>query len=190
MNMESNANFANAGTFVTETVSKNWKWFLAMGISMIVLGALALALPHLSTLAVEVMVAWLFIFGGIALGIHAIQSRGEPALLQKLLGAFLYLVAGTFLLLFPLGGEITLTLVLAAFFLAAGVFRIMLASSLRPVRGWGWALTGGVLAIFLAMLILMRLPSSAGWAIGLIVGIDLFFAGWMLVSIALGFRKK
>ena len=37
----------------------------------------------------------------------------------------------------------------------------------------------------IGILVLAEFPSSADWAIGLLVGIDLIFAGWTLTSVAL-----
>ena len=43
---------------------------------------------------------------------------------------------------------------------------------------------GGVLSLLLGLLIALQLPESAAWALGLIVGIDLVFAGVFLVDLA------
>jgi uncharacterized membrane protein HdeD (DUF308 family) len=42
----------------------------------------------------------------------------------------------------------------------------------------------GALSLLIGLLILVDFPSSADWAIGLLVGIDLLFAGWSLVSVS------
>ena len=54
-----------------EVLSRNWGWLLALGILMIILGAIAIAAPVAATIAVQFMLGWLLVITGIAEGIHA-----------------------------------------------------------------------------------------------------------------------
>jgi uncharacterized membrane protein HdeD (DUF308 family) len=65
------------------------------------------------------------------------------------------------------------------------VTRIAVAFASRGQQGAGLVGLSGIAGLLIGILVLAKLPSSADWAIGLLVGIDLIFAGWMLVSIAL-----
>jgi uncharacterized membrane protein HdeD (DUF308 family) len=49
-------------------------------------------------------------------------------------------------------------------------------------------LLSGIIDLILAGLILAGLPGTAAWAIGLIVGVNLFFGGVALIAIALQAR--
>ncbi|MFZ0071652.1 MAG: hypothetical protein WAK85_10320, partial [Xanthobacteraceae bacterium] len=61
----------------------------------------------------------------------------------------------------------------------------------RELTGrWGWMLASGIITLVLAFLIYAGLPSTAAWAIGLLVGIDMVFGGAALVGIALAARKE
>ena len=95
------------------------------------------------------------------------------------------------LLVSPLQGALSLTLVLIAFFVVEGVASIMFAlDHKRELSGqWGWMLFSGLVDLVLAVLILTGLPGSAVWAIGLLVGINMIFGGWALLLLALGARK-
>lgn len=90
----------------------------------------------------------------------------------------LFLVAGGWLAFFPLTGIVTLTIFLAAMFVVQGVIEIAMAFRIRPLDGWGWMLFAGLVALAVGILILFGLPSSATWAIGLLVGINLLMTGW------------
>jgi uncharacterized membrane protein HdeD (DUF308 family) len=91
------------------------------------------------------------------------------------------LASGIILLIFPLAGVITLTMFLAAYFVAAGILKAIYALQHRGMSGWGWALGSGLISIALGVLIWSGFPGTALWALGLIVGIDLIFYGWALI---------
>jgi uncharacterized membrane protein HdeD (DUF308 family) len=90
----------------------------------------------------------------------------------------------------PLRGAVSLTIVLVAFFIIEGIASIMFAlDHKREFSGrWGWMLASGIVDLILAALIFAGLPSSAAWAIGLLVGINLIFGGAALMSMALHAR--
>ena len=90
----------------------------------------------------------------------------------------LYLIAGGWLAFFPLTGIVTLTVLLAAMFIAQGVLEVGMAFRIRPHAGWVWMLIAGISALAVGVLIIAHLPSSAAWAIGLLVGIALIMSGW------------
>lgn len=101
----------------------------------------------------------------------------------------LYAAAGLYLLLLPVSGTITLTVVLVAFLFAGGVTRLITAWRAWGMEGTGWLAFAGVVSIALGILIWADLPSSATWAIGLLIGIELLFGGWDLIFLALLARR-
>jgi uncharacterized membrane protein HdeD (DUF308 family) len=109
-----------------------------------------------------------------------------------LASAVLAIVVGVLMLLWPLSGAISLTLVLTAFFILDGVASIMHAPAHRQqlTGQWGWLLGGGLIDLALAALIIAGFPRSAAWAIGLLVGIDLIFGGTSLIIVALYARAS
>jgi uncharacterized membrane protein HdeD (DUF308 family) len=89
-------------------------------------------------------------------------------------------------------GALSLTLVLIAFFLIEGAVSIMFAlDHKRELSGqWGWMLMSGIIDLVLAMMIFAGLPSTAAWAVGLLVGINMIFGGTALIAMALHARKS
>ena len=173
-----------------QSVRDNWGWFLALGIFWIVMGALAIVLPFAATFAVALLIGALLGAGGIVQVVHAFRCKGwRGTALNGLIG-LLSVVAGVLLLFFPLGGVLTLTLVLSVFFIAAGVFRTLAALQNRDLAGWGWMLFSGLLGIGVGLIIWLAWPESAVWALGLLVGIELTFSGWSMVMIALAARRR
>lgn len=160
-------------------------WFFGLGVALIILGVAAISLPMFVALTIDVIVGAILAIGGIAHIGHALMSRKWKGFLLGLLVGVLYLVAGVVMLANPLQGVLTLTLLLVAFFIVDGIFKIGLALKLRPIYGWFWPLTNGILSLILAGLIWSNWPSSAAWAIGLLVGIDIIFSGVIMAGFAL-----
>jgi uncharacterized membrane protein HdeD (DUF308 family) len=166
-------------------IARNWGWFLLLGIALILAGLAAIAFPLLSTIAAKIALGWIFLVGGAVLVLHAFSARQWRGFLLGLLIGLLYLVAGGYLAFFPLTGIVTLTILLAALFLAEGVLEVIMAVRVRPHEGWGWLLLSGLVAIAVGALIAFELPSSATWAIGLLAGINLISTGSGFVLLAL-----
>jgi len=171
------------------TIHSHWKLVLAQGIVMMVLGFLAVIEPNVATLAISIFVGWLFFIGGIFRALSVWRSRAIPGFARSLLTALLAIVFGLILIFRPLAGALTLTMVLIAFFILEGITAIVLAVQHREhLRSWGWVLFSGIVDLLLAYLIWAGWPSSADWAIGLLVGINMLFFGLSLVMTALTAR--
>ena len=133
---------------------------------------------------------WLLLIGGITGLISTSGTRGAPGFGWSLLSAILAVIAGVVLLWNPLAGLVTLTYVLIAYFIVDGIFSIVSIEHRRELAGrWEWMLFSGIVDLVLAAVILLGLPWSLAWALGLLVGIDLIFAGSSLTAMALAARK-
>jgi uncharacterized membrane protein HdeD (DUF308 family) len=174
---------------LASTIQAHWKLFLAQGIVMMVLGFLAVAEPNVATVAVGIFVGWLFFVGGIFRALSVWRSRQLPGFAWSMLTAVLAIVLGLILILRPLAGVLTLTMVLVAFFVIEGIASILAAIEHRQhLRSWGWVVFSGIIDLLLAYLIWQGWPSSADWAIGLLVGVNMLFLGLSLVMTALAAR--
>jgi uncharacterized membrane protein HdeD (DUF308 family) len=178
------AEFANA-------VREHSTMFLVEGIVLVVLGILAILVPNIATLAAEILIGWLLLIAG-AVGLYmTFTTKGTPGYWWSLISAIISIIAGVLLLIWPLTGIVSLTIVLVAFFLIEGISSIMYSIEHRSeLHGrWGWMLASGIVTLILAFLIFAGLPSTAAWAIGLLVGIDMVFGGTALIGIALAARN-
>lgn len=172
---------------VKDTVRLHWQLFLAQGVIMLILGVLAVIWPQISTIAVDVYVGWLFLLSGIVGLASMFLAQNVQAFLWMLLTAALSLFVGIVLLWHPVEGAASLTLVLIAFFVVEGVFQIVASLSYRDIfpSQWGWMLASGIVDLILAALIIKGWPSTATWALGLIVGINLITSGAAITMVAL-----
>jgi uncharacterized membrane protein HdeD (DUF308 family) len=170
----------------------HWGVFLAEGIVLDLLGLAAIALPPLAGLASTLILGWILIVAGIAGLLSTSRSRQAPGFGWSLLSAAAALIAGLLLVWNPLAGLVTLTYVLAAYFLVDGVVAVVMAlAHRREFSGrWEWMLLNGIIDLILAAIILSGMPGDVAWVLGLLVGIDLVFGGMSLIMMALASRKS
>ncbi len=171
-----------------ESASKNWGWVLASGIAFVVLGVIALAFSVMTTLASVFVLGWILAFAGVFEAVHAFKLPRWSGVLLELLVAILYMVVGVLMIVRPAAGALSLTLLIGAFFLAGGLFRIVAAIAGRPPY-WGWLLLSGIVTLLLGLLIVAEWPASGLWVIGMFLGIDLLFSGTSLIMFAFGLRN-
>lgn len=170
-------------------VGRHWGWFLTLGILLVLAGMAAIAFPFLSTIAAKIAIGWIFLVAGVAELIHAFYVKRWAGFFWNLLIGLLYIVAGVWLAFFPLTGILTLTIVIAALFLAEGIVEVIMGFRMRPHEGWGWVIISGVVAVAAGLLIALSLPESAAWALGLLAGINLLFSGWSFIYLALSGKR-
>jgi uncharacterized membrane protein HdeD (DUF308 family) len=146
-------------------------------------GALAIILPAAASVTVAILIGWILLVVGVFALAHAWSVR-EPGRGLRILNAVLMVLVGIALLAFPLTGTFTLTFFLAAFFLVTGAINLAAAIAQRDEPGAPMLGLHGALSLILGVLIVADLPSSAGWAIGLLVGVNLIFFGVRCIAAA------
>jgi uncharacterized membrane protein HdeD (DUF308 family) len=176
---------------VANALHEHWVLYLVEGVVLLVLGATAIVIPPLATLAVTILFGWLFLVSGVMGLFTTFWMRQAPGFWWALISAVLGIVVGVVLLASPLRAEFSLTIVLVAFFIIEGAASIMFAlDHRRELSGrWGWMLVSGIVDLVLGAMIFAGLPSTAAWAIGLLVGINMMFGGSALIGMALHARK-
>ena len=159
-------------------------WLYTLGIILIVVGLVAIAAPLVATLAVTLLIGWVLIVSGVLLMIHSFSSEHWGRAFLRVLGGLVYLCAGVLILVYPLGGALTLTLLLAVAFLIEGICKIAASVGNRAMPNWGWMFVSGILALIIGALVWANWPSSSLWAVGVLVGINILFRGWTVVMLA------
>jgi uncharacterized membrane protein HdeD (DUF308 family) len=176
---------------MSAAVREHWMAFLIEGILLVILGLAAMIVPPLASLAVTIFLGWMFLISGIAGLVLTFWARKMPGFWWSLISAALAVAAGIILLAQPVQGTLTLTVVVGAYFLAEGVATIMYALEHRRELSerWSWLLVAGIMDLLIAAVIIVGLPGSALWAVGLLVGINLLFGGATLIGMALAARQ-
>jgi uncharacterized membrane protein HdeD (DUF308 family) len=170
---------------VREGLARSWKGLMIIGILAIVVGCIAILVPAVASVGTAIFIGWVLLIVGGFLIAAAFSAHSVGTLLWRMLWALLTVIVGLWLIVEPHNGTLTLTLVLGIYFLFMGLTRITVAFLGRGQPNAGWVGLSGVCGLIIGILVLAKFPSSADWAIGLLVGIDLIFAGWTLTSVAL-----
>jgi len=164
-------------------------WSIVWGVLLIIFGALAIIAPMEAAIAVNIVFAWLIIFAGAVHLAVAFHAHSAGSIIWKLLVGIAYVCFGVYLLLHPVLGVASLTLLLACLFLIEGVLDIILFFRMRSVQGSGWVLLDGIVTLLLGGLIYLHWPSSSAWVIGTLVGISMIISGVTRVMISFAVRR-
>jgi uncharacterized membrane protein HdeD (DUF308 family) len=172
-------------------VSDHWRLLFFEGVVLMAFGAVALILPELAIVAVNLLLGWLFLGAG-ALGLATtMMARHAPGYRWAVASAVASIVAGLFLTVWPLRGFYAVTLALAAFLVFDGLIMILFGIDHRRQlsKRWRWLVINGIIDLFLAPLILLvTFVAAAIWLLPEVIGIDLLLGGWSLVAVATAAR--
>src|ERR1700722_5515031 len=177
---------ASVQTLVSEAVRRHRGLFLFEGIMLTVLGVIAVLVPVVASFAATLFFGWIFLLSGVVGLFTTFRGRHVPGFWWSLLSALVGITAGVLLLVWPTQGLFSLTSVLIAFLWVEGAITIFYALEHRTGPGrWGYVLASGIVDLTLGIILFAGLPGTATWAIGLLIGINMFFGGWSLILMAL-----
>ncbi len=171
-----------------EELRKNWGWFLFLGLVLIGIGTFAVATSTFVTLVSMIFLGTMLLVSGVIQIAYSFWMRKWGGFFVSLLAGILYTTVGAMLAIHPAESALSITLLLGAFYIVGGIFRIV-ASLMTRFDQWGWAFFSGVVKLVLGFLILAGWPATGLWVLGLFIGIDLIFFGWFWVLLALGARN-
>ncbi len=173
----------------SDLVRRASTWSILWGVSLICLGMLALAMPLVAAVAINVLIAWLIVLAGVVHLVVAFHTREAGSVIWRLLVGLAYICFGGYLIARPALGVVTLTLLLASLFLIEGIFNIVLYFRAPSILRSIWFLLDGIVTLLLGAMIYLQWPSSSAWAIGTLVGVSLIFSGVTRVMVSLTVRK-
>jgi uncharacterized membrane protein HdeD (DUF308 family) len=162
---------------------------IVLGILMIIAGIIAMFAPWEAGLVITIVVGWSAIFNGVAQIIFGFRTHGGWHVLLEFVLGIIYIIAGIYLLMHPIGGLLAITLILASFLMVYGIFALVLAFQIKPRNGWGWVLFDGIITILLSALIWKHWPLNSDWVVGTLFGISIFMSGVTRLMMSLALRK-
>jgi uncharacterized membrane protein HdeD (DUF308 family) len=165
-----------------------WGCSMRWGVSLIVLGVLSGAVV-LAAVTVNLVIAWMIVLAGLAHLLVALHTHRVYSLIWRLIVGFAYVLFGAYLIAYPVLGWASLTLVLSRLFLLEGIFDILVFFRLRTIEGSSWVLLKGTVTLLLGLMIYLQWPSTAAWAIDVLVSVSLVTSGVTLLMLSSAARN-
>lgn len=165
-------------------------WIIALGVVYVIAGLVALGSVVLATAVTVFLVGIMMLIAGAAEVINAFQVKTWGKFLLWLLLGILYIVAGFLTFENPLLAAAVLTLLLGFSLIVSGIMRIVLGLGMRQAMPWGWVVFSGVITLLLGLVIIAHWPVSSLYVLGLLLGIDLIFAGTGWIGLGFGLRRR
>ena len=175
--------------FFRENLNENRKWYIFLGIILIIFGIVLLGSLPFSTMSAVFMFGILMMLGGVLQLVGAFKLfDGWFKWLWALFSIF-YFIAGYYAFTTPVQTAYILTNLLGIFLIIAGIIKAINAIIYRKVDGWVWVLISGILT-FIAGAIILRTPDAPFWVLGLFLGIDILFQGINYLTLASYIKHK
>jgi len=105
---------------LTQALRKHWVPFLIEGIVLVMLGVLAIVVPLVTAVAGASLYGWLILFSGVAGLVTTLLARNTPGFLWSLVWSVVGVVVGVTLLTGTVPEDVSLSLMLVAFFAFKG----------------------------------------------------------------------
>jgi len=179
----------NVLSLTVDEIRHKWGWLLVLGISMVILGTIALFITPSATIGTVLVLGWVLVFSGVVEAIHAFSVRSWSVIFLHLIGGVLGVLVGLLVVTHPVAGALAFTLLFASFFTVIGVFRLVAAIRLK-FPNWGWAAFDGAVTLLLGVMLWVDWPGSGLWFIGFAVGLSLLLRGWSYVMFAIAVRTQ
>jgi uncharacterized membrane protein HdeD (DUF308 family) len=175
-------------TATEREASAGWGGPFVLGLLVMAVGVLALLSALWTGLASIILLGILLAISGVLqIGYSFGRDRtGSPGV--HLLAGILSAVVGVLIAARPAIGLAALTLLLAGYFFASGLFRTITSVVDRYAR-WGWDFAYGISAIILGIILVASWPTSAAWLVGTLVGLEIIFRGASLMAASLALRR-
>jgi len=180
---------SSASTPISDFAHRTINWSIFLSILLILAGFCTLMLPVLGGIGVTIFIGWALILSGITHLVFAWKSHTTGSRVWELLLGLVYLVTGIYLILQPVTGLASLTLLLAFYLFFEGIFEVLAFFQVRPRHGAVWLLFDGLITLVLAWMIWRHWPSSSVWAIGTLVGISMLFSGFSRLMLAMSAKR-
>lgn len=159
------------------------------GVLTIILGVLAIGSPLVSGLAVAITIGVVLLVAGFSMTLFGFQAPSLGRGVLRILFGLLTVLVGIATLSQPGMALVDLTLLLGIYFIADGFVALIVAFNVKPSPGWGWMTFNGAVTIALGWMILKGWPVSGVWAIGILVGVRLLFAGMTMLTLGTAGRQ-
>ncbi len=142
-------------------------------------GSIAITLPVVMTLSLELLFGILFLITGAYQIARAIEWREHPGgWIPTVINLISYIAIGILLLTLPMKSVMILSILLSVWFIVDGITKVITGPFIEHAR---WYIYSGILAIGLAFGVWFFGPETSLWVFGVLVGVNMLFFGLTLI---------
>ena len=167
---------------VSSAVKSSGTTVAILGVIAIIMGILCMLMPGLTGLSIVLFIGIFVLVAGIVRIIWAFQAESAGRRLPMFALGGLTVLCGILLVANPMFGAGVLTILLGIYFVLDGIIEIAAWSQMRPMHGSGWLLFSGIVSLVLGVIIWAQFPLSGPWAVGILLGINLFMTGLIMIT--------
>jgi uncharacterized membrane protein HdeD (DUF308 family) len=171
------------------SVREKWGWFLAVGVTLVLCGLIAVTLPAITSIAASLVLGVTLTVVGIVKIVEAFSVKEWAGFLWQLMLGVVEVVGGVLIYVSPFKRAIAITLLIAVVFVVQGITQIALAFKIRPQPGWRWLFIAGVAALCASIALALKFPYTRYYSPSTLGGISLLLAGCAYFVIALAIRR-
>ncbi len=174
----------------TLRLSNRWKWFIGIGVLLMVLGLVALGNQLFATMVSIYFISLMLLSAGIIQIIEAFHMRVVNRALYLGGSGLLYSIAGVLIFFQPVFTSVVLTLFLASLFIIAGIMRLWDGFKYRDMIGSAWTMFSGFFTLVFGLMVAISWPENSLWIIGIMLGVDLLFQGWVCLDMGFAIKRS
>src|SRR6185369_4369267 len=104
-------------------VDRKWGWYFALGVFLVILGAIACGMAVATTLISVVALGWVLVGAGASMVVLSFLTGKWSGFLLTLAAGALSVIAGLTLLSSPIAGAVAVTLIVGLILMTAGIYR-------------------------------------------------------------------
>jgi uncharacterized membrane protein HdeD (DUF308 family) len=166
----------------TDGISQRPWRYLALGAASLAFGILGLFFDWVTTIVTLVVFAPILIISGANHLVHAFLWRNPLTFVFRIPLGLIELVPGLLILWDPFGTLRGLALVVAAFFVAKGLYLVVFGTVVR-FQSWSVWVATGLVMLALGVATGLEWPESSLWALGKIVSVYLIVSGGAFLAL-------
>lgn len=170
-------------------LSNYWGWFLTTGLLSLVLGVVCLFHVVEATLISVMFLGSLLFVTGVFQFFQAFNTRRWAGFFLHVLVGILYGAVGFLMITHPDISAMSLTPLIAALAITAGLFRMAAAFSLFAPHA-GWTALNGLLSLILGIYVWWTWPISSFFLLGVIIGVELLINSVPLIQLGIQLRTN
>ena len=157
----------------------------ADGVVMLILGIITLVLPKITSLAIAVVLAVILAAYGAYRIVNSIVERKHirHVFLNIAIGLLL-LLSGIFLFFYPVFNLLIITSAIGVYFILESLASVAFAFETRGLVNMWWVnIISGILQFLLGFIIIIGLPQTALWTVGILLGINPLVSGMSMLTV-------